>query len=295
MGWPEVAREAVLTVEFEMSVQQASRPTALVTGASSGIGAEFAEQLARRGHDLVLVARSAGRLEALARRLREAYRVGVEVIVQDLSEPDAARRVTAELDARGRSVDLLVNNAGFGTCGRFEEIPSGREHDELMVNVVAPVGLTHQVLPGMLARGGGAVINVASTAGFQPSPYFAVYSASKAFVLNFSLALWSEYRGRGIRVLAVCPGPVETAFFDVIGTRKAAIGGRMATPQKVVRASLRALDRNRGYVVPGLSNFAGAHLAPRRPRRLVARIARLVTRAVLRTPPADPRPGQVSA
>ncbi|MEU1730835.1 SDR family oxidoreductase [Streptosporangium sp. NPDC020145] len=255
--------------------------TALVTGASSGIGAEFARQLAARGHDLVLVARSAEKLESLAGELRGAHGVRAEVVVQDLAAPDAASRVAEEVAARGMTVDLLVNNAGFGTAGRFEEIPAEREHEELMVNVVSLVGLTHAFVPGMVARGGGAVVNVGSTAGFHVAPYFATYGASKSFVLNFSLALWSEYRGRGVKVLAVTPGPVETAFFDVIGTRAAAIGARMMTPDRVVRGALRALDRDRGYVVPGVGNLFMAHIVPDRPRRLSALIGRLVTRKVV--------------
>ncbi|GIH77974.1 SDR family NAD(P)-dependent oxidoreductase [Planobispora longispora] len=264
--------------------------TALVTGASSGIGAEFARQLAGRGHDVVLVARSADRLERLAGELRQAYGVRAEVLVQDLADPGAASAIAGELAARGLTVDVLVNNAGFGTAGRFEEIEAEREHDELMVNVVAPVGLTHALVPGMLARGRGAVVNVGSTAGFQPSPFFATYSASKAFVLNFSLALWSELRGRGVRVLAVTPGPVETPFFEVMGTREAAIGARMNTPERVVRSALRALDRDRGYVVPGFGNIGLAHLMPRRPRKLIALIGRMVTRKVVASPvtPASP-------
>lgn len=257
------------------------KKTGLVTGASSGIGAEFARRLAHSGHDLVLVARSVDKLEALAAELDH---VRVDVIAQDLSAPDAAQRVAEELAVRELTIDLLVNNAGFGTTGRFEEIALEREHDELMVNVVALVGLTHALVPGMLARGSGGVINVGSTAGFNVAPYFATYGASKTFVLNFSLALWSELRGTGVKVLAVAPGPVETPFFEVIGTRKAAIGARMATPQMVVESALKALERDRGYVVPGASNFAMAHLMPRRPRKLVALISRRVTRGVLSEP-----------
>jgi hypothetical protein len=139
--------------------------------------------------------------------------------------PDAADRISAWLTSHGRIVDLLVNSAGFGTAGRFEQIPPG----QLMVNVVALTSLTRALVPGMLDRGDGAIINVGSAAGFQPAPYFAAYSAAKAYVLNFSLALRAEYRRRGLRVLALMPGPTDTAFFDTIGTR-AAIGGRMMTP-----------------------------------------------------------------
>ncbi|MBT2407891.1 MULTISPECIES: SDR family oxidoreductase [unclassified Streptomyces] len=254
--------------------------TALITGASSGIGAEFAAQLAARGHDLVLVARSADRLAALADRLGEAHGVNAHVLVQDLAEPNAAHHIGAELADRGLTVDMLVNNAGFGTCGRFEDIDGQRDHDQLMVNIVSLVDLTHELLPGMLARGRGSVINVASTAAFQPTPYFAVYGASKTFVLNFSLALRQEYRRRGIRVLALCPGPVETGFFDVIGTRKAAVTGAFSLPEPVVRSALRALDADRAYITPGLSNAVNAHLAPRRPRTLVAAIAERLSRGV---------------
>ncbi|MER5275358.1 SDR family oxidoreductase [Streptomyces sp. NPDC002809] len=261
--------------------------TALITGASSGLGAEFAEQLAAQGRDVILVARSGDRLAALADRLVAEHGVRAHVLVQDLAEPDAARRIGDELTERGLHVDLLVNNAGFGTCGHFEDIARTRDHDQLMVNVVALVDLTHLLLPGMLERGSGAVLNVASNAAFQPSPYFAVYGASKAFVLSFGLALRQEYRRRGIRVLTLCPGPVETAFFETIGTRKAAVTGSMTTPEPVVRAALRALDRDRGYVAPGLGNALGAHLTPRRPRTLVAAIAERVTRKVLAAPTAD--------
>ncbi|MFJ8042683.1 SDR family NAD(P)-dependent oxidoreductase [Kitasatospora sp. NPDC096147] len=272
--------------------------TALITGASSGLGAEFAEQLAARGQDLVLLARSADRLAELAARLGRAHGVRAEVLVQDLAEPDAARRVGAELAARGLAVDLLVNNAGFGTCGRFEENGAGRDHDQLMVNVVALVGLTHEVLPGMLARGAGAVLNVASTAAFQPTPYFAVYGASKTFVLDFGLALRQEYRRRGIKVLTLCPGPVETGFFEVIGTRKAAVTGSFAQPGPVVRAALRALDRDRAYVTPGLSNLVAAHLAPRRPRTLAAVVAERISRGARdaeKTAPPAPRAAERAA
>ncbi|MBF6348376.1 MULTISPECIES: SDR family NAD(P)-dependent oxidoreductase [Nocardia] len=263
----------------EFDINRSTR-TALVTGASSGIGAEFATALAARGDDLVLVARSADRLESLAAELRAGYGVAVEVVVQDLTEPRAAERVVTALAARGISIDVLVNNAGFGSAGRYEDIAAEIDHSQLMINVVSLEGLTHRLIPGMVARGYGEVVNIASTAALQPAPYFATYAAGKAFVLNFSLALWSEYRERGIKVLAVCPGPTETGFFDVVGTRDAAVTGSMGTTTEVVQASLRALARNKGYIVPGRQNFAAAHLMPRRPRTLVARIAKRVTGAV---------------
>jgi short-subunit dehydrogenase len=255
--------------------------TALVTGASSGLGKEFASQLAARGHDLVLVARSRDRLEAVAEEITRAHGVKAHVVVRDLAQPDAGRAVARELADRSLTVDLLVNNAGFGTAGRFEEIAAERDHDMLMVNVVALVDLTHALLPGMLERGTGAVLNVGSTAGYQPSPYLTVYSASKTFVLNFSLALRQEYRGRGIRVTALCPGPVETRFFEVIGTRNAAVAGSFTTPEPVVRSALKALDRDRAYVTPGFGNAVMAHLNPRRPRTLVAWVGERICRKAL--------------
>lgn len=253
------------------------RPVALVTGASAGLGVEFATQLAARGHDLVLVARSGDRLEQLADRLRREHGAVADVVVQDLAEPDAGKEVVRRLRS---PIHTLVNNAGFGTAGRFEEIPNDRDHDQLMVNVVSLVDFTRALVPGMLEAGAGAVVNVGSTAGFQPSPYFATYSAGKTFVLNFSFALRAEYRNRGIKVLALCPGPTRTNFFDTL-TPRAAIGGRMMSAEAVVRAGLRGLDRDRAYVVPGLGNALSAHLTPRRPRRLVAAISERVTRTVL--------------
>ncbi|GLZ77943.1 dehydrogenase [Actinorhabdospora filicis] len=249
--------------------------TALITGASSGIGTAFAERLAAEGHDLVLVARTKDRLDAIAARLRAAHGIAVDVIPQDLSLPGAAAAITERLT---RPVDLLVNNAGFGTSGRFEDIDADAEHRMLMVNVVALVDLTHALLPGMLERGHGGVINIASTAGFQPSPYFASYAATKTFVLNFSLALWAEYEKRGVRVLAVCPGPTETAFFDGMSASASSIGGKVGTPEEIATLALGAYDRNSGYVVAkGSSNFAMAHLTPRRPRRFVTRVSRGMT------------------
>ncbi|RLK55079.1 SDR family NAD(P)-dependent oxidoreductase [Actinokineospora cianjurensis] len=254
--------------------------TALVTGASAGLGVEFAEQFAQRGYDVVLVARTEHRLRELATRLTSTYGVRAEVIAQDLSTVDAVPTITRELAARGITVHTLVNNAGFGSAGRFEEIADGRDRDQLMVNVVSLVGLTRALIPQIL-DGKGAVINVASTAGLQPTPYFATYGAGKTFVLTFSLALRAELKGRAT-VLCVCPGPTETQFFDTVEVgRKAAIGGKFMTAQAVVTATLRALDRDRGYLVPGLLNSANAHLTPRRPRKMVAAIAERVSRGVL--------------
>ncbi len=256
--------------------------TALVTGASSGIGAAFAHALAQRQVDLVLVARSDQRLRETAARLHEAHGVRVEAIAEDLSREHAAQAVARrlqELQELGREVDILVNNAGFATQGRFDAIPAERDHEQIMVNVATVVDLTHALLPGMVARGTGTIVNVSSLGGFQPAPYLAVYGATKAFVLSFSQALAAELRGRGVHVLALCPGPVRTPFFDVLGSRQAAIGQEL-TADAVVAAALRALEDHRSLVVPGWRNrltAAGTRLLP---RSLVLTLAERATRDI---------------
>ena len=204
------------------SAVAAARPVALITGASAGIGLEFALRLAERGYDLILVARRRDRLLELAAQVRSGHgEVRAEVIAADLSGAASAATVAAEVARLGMHVDLLVNNAGFGTHGYFETLSTEREHEEIALNVATLVGLTHAFLPAMLARGRGGVINVASTAAFQAVPYMAVYGATKAFVRSFSEALYEEVRGRGVRVLALCPGPTATEFFDTAVARAA--------------------------------------------------------------------------
>jgi short-subunit dehydrogenase len=248
--------------------------TALITGASSGIGRAFAHALAKRGTSVVLVARSEERLRALATELSERYKIRAEVIPADLSGEDAIRQVQSEVQQRGLAVDLLVNNAGFATNGYFEALSPERDHKQVMVDVTGVVDLTHAFVPALLERSpGAAIINVASTAAFQPLPYMAVYGASKAFVLSFSQALAEEYRTRGLRVLALCPGATETAFFDVAG--EAASFGRRRTAEQVVATGLRALERGRSVVIDGLFNTLGAQLTRFFPRRFITRMAGL--------------------
>jgi uncharacterized protein len=223
------------------------RETALVTGASSGIGEQFAHQLAARGHALVLVARRAERLERLAAELPTA----AHVIPCDLAADAASlpERV-AEL---GVEVELLVNNAGFGTSGPFLEHDPGRDAEQVRVNCEAIVTLTHAFLPGMVKRGRGGIINVASAAGMQPIPYESVYAATKAFAISFTDALHAELSGSGVRVLAVNPGPVPTEWQEVAGYEPDRVGvvpGRIPAEQ-VVRESLAAYDRGRRSVIPG--------------------------------------------
>ena len=230
-----------------------AKTTSLVTGASSGLGEQFARQLAARGGDLVLVARSADRLAALANELRARHRVTITTWPADLSMADEVSRIAAA--TAPTEVSVLVNNAGFGTYGAFAGLDPGREHNEVMVNAVAAVDLAHAVLPGMLARRCGGIITVASSIAFQPSPQQAVYGATKAFALAFSEALWAETRGSGVRILALCPGPVATGFFASLGDQAATssiIYRRTANPADIVKVGLRGFDRDAMTVIPGL-------------------------------------------
>jgi short-subunit dehydrogenase len=247
--------------------------TSLVTGASSGLGEQFARQLAARGSDLVLVARSADRLAALADELQASHRVTVTTVPADLSQAEQVSNVAARAEAT--QVDVLVNNAGFGTYGAFADLDPGREHAEVMVNAVAVADLARAVLPGMLARRRGGIITVASSIAFQPSPHQAVYGATKAFALAFSEALWAETRGTGVRILALCPGPVATGFIASLGDQAAAsttIYRRTADPADVVRASLRGFDHDAMTIVPGLRTRLLAQGHRFLPRTVIARM-----------------------
>lgn len=251
--------------------------TVLITGASSGIGASFARAFAARGANLVLAARSREKLQALSHELSQAHRITATVIPVDLTAPDGPETLYRRTQEANLAVDVLVNNAGFAAHGVFEAIPLERQLEEISLNVSALVEVTHRFLPAMVARGRGAIINVSSTAAFQPVPYMAVYGASKAFVLSFSEALYEENRERGITVLALCPGSTETPFFDVVGAAEASFG-RRATPEAVVATALAGLERRRSYVVDGLSNRLLAELPRLLPRALAARISGNVTR-----------------
>lgn len=257
--------------------------TALVTGASSGIGADVAREFARRGSNVVLVARRADRLEALADECR-AVGVQATVVSVDLASAAGAARLAAALETAGITVDVLVNNAGFGTAGWFAEEDPDRVREEIDLNVLSVVDLTRRYLPGMLARGHGAVVNIASTASFQPVPGMAVYGATKAFVRSFTEALWQETRGTGVRVFAINPGATPTEFFEVAG---ATPGGQMITVASVVKTVFDQLDHSEpapSRVVGGL-NALLAGLASRLPRRFVLGLA---ARMFL---PGSPQPG----
>lgn len=243
---------------------------ALVTGASSGIGKVYAEALAARGCHVVLTARSGDKLEDLASGIKRRYGVRAYAAACDLSKANAARQLAEHISELGLTVDILINNAGFGTYGRFEEIDPEREQDEITLNTASLVDLTHRFLPGMLKRGDGVVVNVASMASFMPCAYSAVYGATKAFVLSFSEALWAETRGRGVRVLALCPGATDTGFFDAVGGKEMAAGRKLSTPEKVVQAGFRGIDRGRSYMIEGRTNYYMAQMLRLLSRRRVA-------------------------
>lgn len=253
--------------------------TVLITGASSGLGAEFARHLARRGADLVLVARRRARLEDLAQRLHAEHGVQVTVIEADLSTPDAAVSLVTELEAREIRVDSLINNAGFGMAGPFADSDAGQLHDMVALNVATLTDLTHVLLPQLVDGGRGVLVNVASAAAYQPLPGMAAYGASKAYVLSLTEAIAYETRKSGLRVLALSPGPTRTEFFDVAGNDKAGVG-RFQTATEVVDTALDALDRKRPWpsVVSGRMNAISAALVGALPRRLVLHVAARVVR-----------------
>lgn len=249
--------------------------TALVTGGSSGIGLEFARALAERGADLILVARSEGRLREAATGLGAAYGVRVETLAADLSESGSIARISGAVAELGREVGVLVNNAGSGHYGRFAEGPGPDEVWEgVSLNVASIAALTRAFLPDMIRRGDGAVVNLSSTAAFQPVPYMATYGASKAFMLSFSEALWAECQGTGVRVLAVCPGAVETEFWADWGNkdpRRYNYLTGISSPRQVAEAGLSALDSDKGLIVPGLRDRLLARFISFAPRSFVAR------------------------
>ncbi|MBD2665021.1 short-chain dehydrogenase/reductase SDR [Richelia sinica FACHB-800] len=228
--------------------------TALITGASSGIGKAFAEELAARKTNLVLVARSGAKLQQIADELTEKFKIQVDVIVQDLTEPQATQTVFDVVENRGLTIDLLINNAGFGDYGDFAERDGERQVKMVQLNITALVDLTHKFLPLMRQRRSGSIINVASIAGFQPIPYLSVYAATKAFVLSFSEALWAENQNYGVKILVVCPGPTQTEFFTEAQFPSALAGSnnnKIATPETVVKDALQALEKGESTVVSG--------------------------------------------
>lgn len=238
----------------------------VVTGASSGIGTEIAKGLAERGHNLVLVARRKERMEALAAELRAAHDVQVTVHARDLGSSGERDALVSDLRAAGRTVSGVANCAGFGTSGKFRELPLQREREQVELNVVALLDLTHAFLEDMVRAGAGAVLNVASIAAFQPLPNMAVYSASKAFVQTFSEAVHEELRGTGVSCTVLCPGPVETEWSEIASAEAVMIGPAKVSPHDVAEAAIAGMEAGKRSVVPGLvpkaMSMAG-HFAPR--------------------------------
>jgi uncharacterized protein len=251
---------------------------ALITGASSGIGECFARALAARKHNLALVARSGEKLAALAAELTAKHGIQAASFPFDLTLPAAARALVEALTAKQMAVDLLINNAGFGGRGEFWQLPFDRQAEMLRLNVLAVVELTHLLIPAMVARRRGAIINVSSTASFQPVPYTAAYAASKAFVTSFSMGLAEELRAYHIKVVTLCPGGTRTNFFVAGDYRKHRLPGGLQSPEEVVAAALRALDRGGGLVVPRFMNKLSVFVQRFVPRGVVAEIAARVFR-----------------
>ncbi|WP_309603162.1 SDR family oxidoreductase [Sphingomonas sp.] len=240
----------------------------LITGASAGLGADFARQCAAQGERLVLVARRRNELEALATELGTA-----RALVMDLGESGAAAAVMADVAANGETVGTLINNAGFGLWGKFVALDGPRQRAMIDLNIGTLVELCHAVLPGMLERGSGAILNVASTAAFQPGPGMATYFATKAFVLSFTEALHEEVASKGIKVTALCPGPTKTEFGEVAGfTANGAFDKISAKSEDVVAMGLKALDAGRAVAIPGLVNKAGAQGHRLLPRWLLRKV-----------------------
>ena len=246
-----------------------TEPVALITGASAGLGVDFARQLSAKGRRLVLAARRKDRLDTLAAELGNARSVEV-----DLSEIGAADRLMADLAANGEHVELLVNNAGFGLTGRFADLDGKRQRQMIDLNCGTLVELAHAVLPGMIERKSGSILNVASTAAFQPGPGMAVYFATKAFVLSFSEALHEEVKKKGVTVSALCPGPTSTEFGKVAGFGPSNLLDKVAADSpSVVRTGLAGLERGKAIVIPGWMNKATAQAGRIFPRSWVRKVA----------------------
>lgn len=251
--------------------------TVLITGATGGLGQAFAEQLAERGSNLVLVGRSEDKLQALAQRLEQQNKITATVLTADLASSNEVDQLISNLKTKRIDVDLLINNAGFGVFQKFLETPLDRQIEEIDVNARAVVQLTHALAPAMVARNKGGVINLSSSAGFQPVPGANVYAASKSFVLLFSEALAQELVATGVRVLAVCPGPVATGFFA--DKKPQLTRNQMDDPNQIVAEALHAFDRGKRVVIPGkLSVRLTAFTSRLFPRALVAQFGESVAR-----------------
>ncbi|HTY53611.1 MAG TPA: SDR family oxidoreductase [Candidatus Binataceae bacterium] len=248
--------------------------TALITGASSGLGERFAYALGQEKYDLILVARRKERLQSVAEEATRKGAHSVTVIQADLSERNAPQMVFQRIESDRITVDLLINNAGFGTSGRFYQLPLGRELEEIDLNVMALVALTRLFLPAMVARRGGTIMNIASTAAFQAVPHMATYAATKAFVLSFSQALSTELSGTGVQVMTLCPGPTHTEFQKIANTQRARVPAfAYMDADTVVAQGLSAMRRGKSLYINGLLNTAMAEAVRITPRQMVTRLA----------------------
>lgn len=250
----------------------------LITGASSGIGECFARAFARRGHNLVLTARSKDKLSDLASGLVREHSIKAEAIATDLSLRDAAPQLVATLKERGLNINVLVNNAAFGARGEFWELPIDRQMAMVRLNINTMAELTHLLLPPMVECGEGSIINISSTASFQPMAYTATYAATKAFVTSFSMGLAEEARPHGIRVVTLCPGGTRTNFFEAGNYGVRDLPGGLQDPDEVVNEALRRLDRGGGLVIPRLLNKLGVVVQRFAPRETVAKFAAMAFR-----------------
>lgn len=246
--------------------------TTLITGASSGIGAAFARKLSARGRNVLLVARSEDKLIALCNELGRLTSIRANYLALDLQQPDAAAQLFEETQKRGLEIEMLINNAGFGSMGDFTRLDPQRELEMIDLNIRAVVDLTYRFLLPMRERKRGTIINVASTAAFQAVPYMATYAATKAFVLSFSEALWDENRAHGIHVMALCPGVTETNFFEAAGIDRPPMRTSQ-TPEEVVEAALRGLERRKSLVISGWTNWFTVEAERFVPRSVVTKVA----------------------
>jgi short-subunit dehydrogenase len=261
---------------------------ALVTGASAGLGTEFARQLAAKGYSLALSARRRDRLEALARELSAAHGIETLVVEADLSKPEGPRAIVAALDARAIVPDVLVNNAGFGTHGQALEVDVGRTLEMIDLNVRALTELSVVFGGKMAARGSGAIVNVASTAAFQPDPWFAAYGATKAYVLSFSLSLGHELGPRGVTVTCHCPGPTKTEFFEAGGVNVNLNDGLVMSAKECVAIGLRGMERGKRLAIAGWMNAIAAWFSRVSPLWIVVPVSGWLMRPAARKalPPA---------
>lgn len=260
--------------------------TALITGASAGLGLEYARLFAADKHDLVLVARRKDRLETLGAELSKAHGIKVHVVAADLMDANATAQIVEEVKQKGLQIDFLVNNAGFGSNGAFAELDLAKELGQVQVNIASLVSLTRAFLPGMIARMHGRILNIGSTAGFQPGPFMAVYYASKSFVNSFTEALWFELKGTGVTATVSCPGPTATEFLVVAGNDKSKLAGMgMMTAAEVAQGGYRAMLAGKRQIVHGLTNKLGVMSVAFSPRAMLL----AVVASLNRKPAAPPQ------